>query len=388
MSIQSNVYENPNRAGNKKWIGQLELPPVFVDGKKKRRRVSVYGATADEATLALREAERKHMTGKAVDPNQLLMADLFEMWLQEKINRRIDPIKPTTVNSYREWIARLNARFGGLRALDLTEEMVEETFRFFSKEAGLSEGFQVSLFFVLRDALAFGMRKKKLAGNVTDDVERPRPNKEEMKFLTEEEVRRMLEEAGSSRFYGLIHLAVSTGLRMGELLGLQWSDIRNDEIHVIHTLNTYKDKILFNPCRHCQVVDGRGTVKSKAGRRSVPLTAESKEVLRRQKERLMSEGLAASPWVFPSLAGTPIVPSNLRVAFKRALKDAQVKEVRFHDLRHTFASIMFDKGFSLLEIQRWLGHSDGEMTKRYAHLFETSRKKSVERLNGVFPVAM
>lgn len=393
MTAQSNVYFNPKRPGKKKWIGQVELAPVVINGKVKRHRQFVYAETYEKGVQLRAEAALKINKGALADPEKITVADNFIAWLEDKKSRRIRPIKPTTENSYREWIARLNAEFGGVRVRDLTAPMVEAAFRKFTDE-GLSDSFQSSLYFAIRDALAFAIDEKKITENVTDDVERPQPSDDEMKFLTPEEANEMLREAGGSRFYALLHLAVSTGLREGELLGLHWEDIHDGEIHVKHTLRTYKDRLVVDPpcngkgCNKCGARDGRGPPKSKSGYRAVTLTKDADGVLLKWRERLLREGLAGSPWVFPSSVGTPILPSNVRKAFKAALRRADVRDVRFHDLRHTFASIAFDRGYSLLEIQRMLGHSDGEMTKRYAHIFEKSRKQKVERMNGVFPSTM
>lgn len=385
MSSQSNIRELKNRPGAKKWVAYVELDRV----NGKRNRKCVYAETYDAAVIALRKLEAKYDRGTSIAPHELTVAGLFDMWLEDKMSRRVDPVKPTTVNSYREWIARLNLRFGDTKIVDLTEDIVEDAFKHFTSVDKLSQGTQCMLFFVIRDALKYGIKKKKLVENVTDGLDRPQPNRDEMKFLSEKQAMEMLEEAAHSRFYAIIHLAVSTGLREGELLALQWSDIKGEKgkeaVHVGHTLNTYKDKLLSHPCRCCGVTDGRGTPKSKSAARMVPLTEDSQAVLLAHKERLLGEGLAASPWVFPSLAGAPLQPAYVRRAFTKALKRAEVKHIRFHDLRHTFGTIMLDRGFELLDVQRWLGHSDSEMTKRYAHYREQRRLDDVERLNGMFP---
>ncbi len=162
------------------------------------------------------------------------------------------------------------------------------------------------------------------------------------------------------------HLAIKTGLRMGELLGLKWTD-----------LDWNRGTIRVQ--RQVQRVTGQGMVfmspKTNAGRRTIPLGVETLSILREHRTKQQDEReTAGNRWqdydlIFPSSIGTPQSPSNLLKAFKSELKCAGIPVIRFHDLRHTAASLMLNQGVPPFVVSKILGHSKPSTTMDiYGHL--------------------
>ena len=204
--------------------------------------------------------------------------------------------------------------------------------------------------------------------NPADSVETPTPTPKEMHPLSAEEARRLLDAAQGDRFDALYVLAVHTGMRRGELLGLKWDDVdlENASVRVRRTLT--------------RIDNGRrlalGPPKNKKSRRTVRLTERAVEALRSHLERQLAEIEALGDLykdqglVFTTEAGTLINPSNLRQrSLASLLKRAGLPQITFHDLRHTCASLLFQKNFHPKFVQELLGHASVAITlDTYSHM--------------------
>jgi integrase len=206
-----------------------------------------------------------------------------------------------------------------------------------------------------------------------------------MKVLDASQVTNFLTAASGSRLEALFHLAVTTGLRQGELFGLKWSDLQ------------WAAGVL-QVQRQVQSVPGQGwnftEPKTNAGRRSVRIGPGVVDALRRHKERqALEKQLAGSRWVendliFPNSVGNPMNSSNLRVIFNRLLNEVGLPKIRFHDLRHTAASLMLNHNIPVIVVSNMLGHSKPSVTLDiYAHLYHESQSEAAQLIdNLVTPV--
>jgi integrase len=212
--------------------------------------------------------------------------------------------------------------------------------------------------------------------NVTDAVDAPRPDKKETKYFSFEQAKAFLKVASEDRFWALYVLAISTGLRRGELLGLRWEDpdLKRGVLRIRRSL-TPNGKSYSQP-------------KSAKGRRSVRLTPGAVEALKLHKlNQEREKACLGSRWreqglIFPSSIGTPFNPSNLlNRSFKPLLRRAGVPQIRFHDLRHTFATLMFSNGEHPKIVQEILGHAQITLTlDTYSHVLPSMQEGAVGRL--------
>jgi integrase len=188
----------------------------------------------------------------------------------------------------------------------------------------------------------------------------------EMEILNESEVIRFLITAENDRRLALYHLAIKTGMRKGEILGLKWSD-----------LDWNKGTIRVQ--RQVQRVTGQGMVfnppKTISGRRSIQLGEETLQVLRKHlSQQQVERATNGERWrdfglMFPSTIGTPQSPSNLLKDFKEMLRKAGIRMMPFHSLRHTSASLMLNHGVPTIVVSKILGHSKPSTTLNlYGHL--------------------
>jgi integrase len=200
----------------------------------------------------------------------------------------------------------------------------------------------------------------------------------EIIFLTDEEIEIFLRAAESSRLSILYRIALDTGMRQGELLGLKWRDVdlQNKSIYVR---------------RQFGADDGGWKlkdVKTDSSRRRISLGKSTCEALEEQRHRIEIESSTANRWeendlVFPSTVGTPIYPSNLRKNFKRVLGMANVPKLRFHDLRHTAASLWLRLGIHPQIVSERLGHASIRITlDTYSHLIPSLQEDAAKKVDG------
>ena len=218
---------------------------------------------------------------------------------------------------------------------------------------------------VLHAALEQAVKNGTIGRNPAHGATVPRTSHKEMKILNDQQVGLFLMAAANSKYRTLYHLAVTTGMRFSELRGLCWSDV--DWI-----------KGTIKVSRQIQDIPGKGSLsgapKSFAGTRTILLGEKALAELREQKERVEEDKFKAGKgWkdndlIFPSIVGTPFVSMSLQHDFKRILQLANLPNIRFHDLRHTAASLMLNHGVPALVVSKILGHSNPSITLSiYAH---------------------
>ena len=195
-----------------------------------------------------------------------------------------------------------------------------------------------------------------MAVNPVVQISKPREAQGRTRFLSDEERERLLVACKSSEsvhLFPIVTLALSTGMRRGEILGLSWEniDLQNRRITLLRTKN--------------------------GERRVVPLVCKAYELIKNLYLKLEPEG---KDLVFPS-PNNPKQPISIRTAWETAIKRGKIENFRFHDLRHSTASYLAMNGASLLEIADILGHKTLQMVKRYSHLSEDHKATVLEKMN-------
>lgn len=230
---------------------------------------------------------------------------------------------------------------------------------------------------VLGDAVRWGM----LVRNPCDLGDPPRATRPAVSTLDAGEVARLLEASATDDLGSLITVAVLTGLRLGELVGLTWDevDLERGELSVVRSL---------------QRVRGRGLVvvppKTASSKRLVPLAPQAVAALREQRRRQLASRLKAGPawaggnWVFTTALGLPYDPGDVTRRFQRLLERAGLPRVRFHDLRHTAASLLLAEGVHPKVVASLLGHSTVQVTlDTYSHVMPGLTRQATETLAGL-----
>ena len=228
---------------------------------------------------------------------------------------------------------------------------------------------------VISSAMEFAKSQKLIAANPTDGCALPKLEHREMKTLTVEQLTSFLREAKASGVFELYYIELATGLRRGELLGLKWEDINLEQgiIRVRRQVARINGEVVEAP------------LKTKNSYRGVSIGTDAVEILKGQKRKING----TSEYVFPSPSGGPISPDSVLHMLHRVLKRAGLPKVRFHDLRHTFATLALQNGVDIKTVSGMLGHySAGFTLDTYAHVTTAAQKQAANTMGNVLSGAV
>lgn len=363
------------------------------DGRQK----SVYARTEKEAQEALRKAMTRVDSGVRVKAHKHTVATYLKQWLDTSVTQRC---RPSTLASYRETVDRyIVPAIGSIQLSRLKPDDVRAMLAHLARGT-ISTTTQRYVYTVLRIALGRALKDELVLRNVATLVDPPRKARPEMHPLTADQARQFLVSvrsqpcrkcdqctAGSSKtctapgpspLHPLYVLALSTGARQGELLGLRWSDIDLDEgtVAIRHTLSRLTGEL--------------GAPKTERGRRTLRPGAGAIAVLKAHKQQQRLARLAAGSrwkdgdWVFTTSIGTPWGSGNVLRAFQSDLKQAGLPHQRFHDLRHAYATMRIEDGDDLTVVSRSLGHGNISTTADvYAHITKAMQDRSASRQDSI-----
>lgn len=342
------------------------------------RRKYFYAETRQKASIAMTAALRDVALGVPVVAEKQSVGEYLTTWLEGAAH----DLAPRTHARYRSHINRyLIPALGRLKLARLTAQQVQALYAT-RLNAGAAAGTVRQMHAVLRRALGDAMRLGILPRNVATLVKVPKRNKEEMYTLSPEEVKTFLTAVEGERLEGLYVLAVTSGMRLGELLALRWRDVDLDAgaLHIRATLR-YRNSATY-------YFDSPKTPKS---RRKIALSLTALEALRRHRARQAEERLAAGPvWrnddlVFCTAVGGALNGNHLSGrGFQEILKLTGLPRIRFHDLRHTCATLLLRRGVHPKVVSELLGHSTIQMTlDRYSHVLPDMQQAATEAMDAM-----
>ncbi len=338
-----------------RWEGQVSLP----DGRRK----SVYGKTRREAQDKLRAALRDLDAGLDLSAGRQTFDHFLHQWLSASVR---PAVATKTYEGYESIVrVRIVPRLGRTPLRKLTPLDLQALYASL-QDAGLSNRSILHTHRVLHRAFAQAVRWGLLVRNPCDGATPPRPKRAEMRVLSQEQVTVLLDTTRDQPAYALYVAAVTTGMRQGELLGLRWDDVDLDAA-----------KVTVRRALQRQRGNGLVFVEPKTGRsrRTVMLSQRAVTALKQHRVRQLEERLQAGPeWrdrdlVFANPFGGPLDPSWQTAVFKEALHGAGLPPVRFHDLRHTAATLLLRQGVHPKVVSEMLGHATITITlDTYSHL--------------------
>ncbi len=361
------------RTSDEKWVGSITL--------ENRKRKVFYGKTRKEVQEKLKVALRDQQQGTLITaPKQTLAQFLFE-WLE---NSQKQSVRPRTYERYEE-LVRLHI-VPALGRHELQKLSAQHLQAFYAKKAeeGLSATTINHFHNVLHKALDTAVKWNLVARNVCDLVSPPRRKQFEVHPLTLEQVHKLLSVVDGHEMEALFKLALATGLRRGELMGLKWQDINVDAgvLQVRRILSRVPSKM-----------PGKGYVeaepKTQKSRRSVVIAPFALEALTQHRERQLEAKLKAGDawqehdYIFCTSIGTHLNPTrDMLDQLKALLKKAGLPDIRFHDLRHSAATLLLSVGVHPKVVQEILGHSQISITMDvYSHVLPGMQQDAMSRLN-------
>ena len=357
------------------WMAQYYV----LSGTGGRERRTLYAKTRTEAARKLARAIGERDTGFVVDAGRLTMGDYLERWLEDSVK---GTVRTSTYEAYRYMVEpHLVPFLGALKLRDINPVHVRALYRE-KLEAGLSAATVRKMHAVLSKAMKQAVMDGLVHRNVCDSVRPPRLARKEIRPLDPEQAGALLRAAASDRLEALYVLAVHTGMREGELLGLKWEDVSLDGEEPVLRLR----RALVREAGKVAL----GELKTPKSRRQVRLTRAAAGALRDHLAHQMEEIERAGPsyraggLVFATESGSPINPSNLRNrSFKPLLRRAGLAGICFHDLRHTCATLLLTRNVHPKLVQELLGHATISMTlDTYSHFLPSMGDQTVRAMEA------
>lgn len=342
-----------------RWAASLTLG--YHNGMRKRK--TFYGKTRGEVREQLTAALRTQQQGLPIVAERQTVAHYLTAWLATAT----PTVAPTTWERYEIDVRRhLIPALGRIRLAQLTPQQVQKLFAD-KLNAGLSPHSVRNMRAVLRRALNEAQQLGLVSRNVVSLVRAPKLPRGEMRVYDTEQTRLLLETARDNRLAALFVLAVTTGMRHGELLGLRWRNVNLDGRYV-QVQSSLKQTV-----RQGLMLQD---LKTASSRRKIVLTSTAVMALRQHRMRQPEERLAAGPlWqeqdlVFCNHRGGPLYHGNvLEEYYKPIQRRAGLPYIRFHDLRHTAATLMLLQGVHPKVVSEMLGHASVAITLTlYSHV--------------------
>ncbi len=342
------------------------------DGPKRK---VIYGRKYKEVERKLNEARGDAARGIIYDAENISVGEYLTKWLSDSVR---DTVRTRTYERYESIVrVHLGPSIGRVKLKALTPGHVRGLYRE-KLDSGLASRSVLHIHRTLSRALKQATDDGLIPRNAAAPVKPPRPRREEMRPLNREQVRSLFEAASGDRLEVLYIVAVTAGLRRGELQGLKWEDLdlNAGTLQVRRTLSEPKGGYVFEAPK-----SGKG--------RNIRLTQRAVAALREHRKRQLEERMQhAGLWqdhglVFTSGIGTPLLGGNLNRAFKATLQRAGLPEIRFHDLRHTCATLLLRQGVNPKFVQELLGHADISLTLNvYSHVLPDMGDAAAEAMDA------
>lgn len=342
------------------WIAEITLP----NGRRRRKRSKKQKVVKDwllKQRTALQE-------GRLLPDENITVAEYLDRFMNDVAAHTL---RPSSIQSYGFLIRdHIKPEIGHIKLASLRPDHLQSLYSL-KLESGLSKRTVQYIHSVIRRALNQAVKWGLLYRNPTAAVTPPKPKKKTPKTLTAEQVKQFFNAVSEHRYYPIYVIAVTMGLRKSEILGLRWQDVDLDQGTV--SINHIVTEI--------QGVIHTGRPKTESSRRTVAMPDVVREVLQEHREATDgTEGL-----VLTTSSGRAISQRNLTRHFHAALEDAGLEKMRFHDLRHTAATLLLKENVHPKIVQELLGHSSITLTlDTYSHVIPSMQQEAADKMDDLF----
>ncbi|MEJ9256033.1 tyrosine-type recombinase/integrase [Bacillus wiedmannii] len=355
------------KRGNKYCI-VIDIGPDPETGKRRQKWFSGY-KTKKEAQADVAKKITELNEGTFIEPSKVTLEDYLNHWLEIKSMS----IERSTFVGYRAFINQHVIPSIGMIALHKLNVMHIQKCYKTAIDKGIANNSVLLMHRILKSALNLAVKQNIISRNPADFAEIPKKERTSIQTWTEEEVKKFLLHSQESRYHIGYLLAITTGMRMGEVLGLRWQDVDFEKHTVtINQTSGHDNKI-------------KKTAKTNSSKRTIPVPKETIESLKKHKVLINQEKLKLGSayqdfdLINCNEFGMIIKKANFRKNFIRAIHNAGVKEIKFHDLRHTHATILLKQGVNPKIISERLGHTDISMTLSvYSHVLPNMQEEAVK----------
>lgn len=365
------------RGNNEGTIHRLPSGSFRAQVSLNGRRLGHTAKTRKDCADWLRKTLGQIDEGMTYSGTKITLEEFLADWLSSLKTA----LRPRTWEQYSQLTrAYISHGLGGYRIRDVSADKIQSFYdRLLTKGVGIHTVRKIHA--ILHNSFERAAKLGIINQNPVSLATQPKLPDEEMNILDENQISQLLIASKDSRLFPLLHLALATGMRQMEILGLKWTDLD----WVRQTLKVERQLVRPEVGKVMFV-----SPKTRAGKRSLPLGSKTIEVLREHSEHQYAERIAAGDrWqennlIFTSNIGSPIHPRNLLRDFKKLLRTAGLPPIRFHDLRHTAASLMLNNNIPAISVSRRLGHANPSITLNvYGHLLPSTQAEVAEMIDGL-----
>ena len=332
-----------------------------------------YASTQKELTDKLHRSMERYQDVELTEDSRMTLGQWLDIWLAEY---KEGTIRPSTMKSYRQFIdCYIKPQLGHKQVSLITSQDIQRMYRRLKKEGrihehaedgyGLSDATVNHIHTMLHGAMKDAVQAHIIPKNPTEGPTAPKPNYKPKRILNEQELDTFMETIRQDEvWYEFFYTELMTGLRRGEICGLMWKDFdeKKGTLKVCRTLHSKKMGVF-----------ALGDTKTSKGMRTIILPQSIVELLRQRKKRAISQ------WIFPHPT-SPELPANPDSAYRRLkvlLQQAGLPDIRFHDLRHTFATHALASGVDAKTLSGILGHTNASFTlDTYTHVTSDMQRQA------------
>ncbi|WP_337017323.1 tyrosine-type recombinase/integrase [Oceanobacillus massiliensis] len=350
-----------------KWSFSVDIGIDPITKKRKQKTASGF-SSKKEAQIAAEELEKQIRDKTYIEVTEQTLKQFIDEWSESVAKNRMRE------STYYNRLGIINNKIvpvlGYVKIKDIEPSTVQSYYNKLINEDKLSTSYVRTIHNLLSSIFKYAKKWDKVKVNIMEKVDAPIPNHKEMKTWNKDEASKFLDATKDAPTHIAYVLAVYTGMRMGEILGLRWKDIdfSNQTIHIVQTLVRIDGGFTFQE------------PKTRNSKRQIAIDDYVVSELEKRKEQQETN----SELVVTTGIGTPYSPRNLQRNFNMLIKKAKVPKIRFHDLRHTHATLLLKLGEHPKVVSERLGHSKISVTlDTYSHVIPDMQKPTAKKFSNL-----
>lgn len=355
---------------------------IGYNGNKRINHYETFYGGKKEAILRENEIKSQLKNNSFVNKSKIIMKELLEEWL--KYSK--DVWSPKTYIANAHWCEIINKSIGHIRLQDINVKILEDFYKELRENTTYSDKTIQHFYTIITTSLKKAIIWGYIVNNPNSFIEKPKVRKKEIQCYSPEEVEKLLECIKNEclKYQAMIYLAIDSGARRGEIVGLTWNDVdlKKQTLNINKSVQYTKELGIFEK-----------TTKTQTSDRIIYLSNKTIEILKAyQKEQLENKLKLGSKWenskrIFTTIVGGDMHPDTPSQILEKIIKKYNLKRISFHGLRHTSISLQISSGIQAQIISKRAGHSSVSTTHSiYSHFFDNEFKEVASAMNNILSV--
>lgn len=355
---------------------------IGYNGNKRINHYETFYGGKKEAILRENEIKSQLKNNSYVNKSKITMKELLEEWL--KYSK--DIWSPKTYMANAHWSEVINKSIGHIKLQDINVKILEDFYKELRENTSYSDKTIQHFYTIINTSLKKAIIWGYILNNPNSFIEKPKVRKKEIQCYSPEEVEKLLECINKEplKYQAIIYLAIDSGARRGEIVGLTWNDIdfKKQTLNINKSVQYTKELGIFEK-----------TTKTETSDRIIYLSSKTIGILKAyQKEQLENKLKLGSKWknskrIFTTILGGDMHPDTPSQILEKIIKKYNLKRISFHGLRHTSISLQISSGIQAQIISKRAGHSSVSTTHSiYSHFFDNEFKEVAKAMDNILSI--